>query len=145
MWHICFKDGQESVESDLCSGRSATSRKPENVEHVRVAINKDCQPRWLSPLQPRLGALWFLTFPKTKITFEREVISDHWWDSGKYDWMADGDSNKGFAECFEQWKRCWESRVRSQDAYFEGNWGVILLWTMFLVSCIFFNKRLCFS
>ena len=43
--HKCFKDGQESVESDLCSGRSATSRKPENVEHVRVAINKDCQPR----------------------------------------------------------------------------------------------------
>ena len=39
--HKCFKDGQECVESDLCSGRSATSRTPENVEYVRAAINKD--------------------------------------------------------------------------------------------------------
>ena len=35
------------------------------------------------PLQPRLGALWLLAFPKTKITFEREKISDHQWDSRK--------------------------------------------------------------
>ena len=35
-------------------------------------------------LLPRLGALWLLAFPKTKITFKREEISDHWWDSGKY-------------------------------------------------------------
>ena len=36
--------------------------------------------RWLSPLQPRFGALQLLAFPKTKITFEREEISDHRWD-----------------------------------------------------------------
>ena len=30
---------------------------------------------------PRFGALWHLTFPKTKITFERKEISDCWWDS----------------------------------------------------------------
>ena len=29
-------------------------------------------------------------FPKTKITFEREEISDHCWDSGKHDGEADG-------------------------------------------------------
>ena len=34
-----FKDGRESVESDPCSGRPETSRTPENVEHVRAAIN----------------------------------------------------------------------------------------------------------
>ena len=28
------------------------------------------------PLQPRFGALWLLAFPKIKITFEREGISD---------------------------------------------------------------------
>ena len=39
--HKCFKDGQESVESDSCSGRPAKSRTPENVERVRAAINKD--------------------------------------------------------------------------------------------------------
>ena len=28
---------------------------------------------------------------------------------------------KDFAECFEQWKRCWENCGRSQGAYFEGD------------------------
>ena len=42
-WHKCLKDGQESVESDPCSGRPATSRTPENVEYVLAAINKDRQ------------------------------------------------------------------------------------------------------
>ena len=41
VWHKCFKDGQESVESDPHSGRPATSRTPENVVHVWAAINKD--------------------------------------------------------------------------------------------------------
>ena len=82
-----------------------------------------------APLQPRFGALWLLAFPKTKITFEREEISDHWWDSGKYDRAADGD---------------WENCVRSQGAYLEGDWGVIVFCTMFLVSCFFFNKCLFF-
>ena len=40
LWHKCFKDGQESVESDPFSGRPATSRTPETVECVRAAINK---------------------------------------------------------------------------------------------------------
>ena len=39
----------------------------------------------------------------------------------------------------------WENCVRSQGAYLEGDWGVIVLRTMFLISCIFSNKCLCFS
>ena len=78
-------------------------------------------------LQPRFGALRLLAFPKTKITFEREEISDCQWDSGKYNRAADGD---------------WENCVRSQGAYFEEDWDVIVLCKMFLVSCIFFNKCL---
>ena len=72
-----------------------------------------------APLQPRFGTLQLLAFPKTKTAFEREEISDHWWDSGKYNGAADGN---------------WENYVRSQGAYFEGEWGVIILCTMFLVS-----------
>ena len=30
-----------------------------------------------APLQPRFGTLQLLSFPKTKITFEKEEISDH--------------------------------------------------------------------
>ena len=41
MGHKHFKDGQESVESDPCSRRPATSRTPKNVEHGKDAINKD--------------------------------------------------------------------------------------------------------
>ena len=43
VWHKCFKDGQESVESDPHSGRPATSNTPESVERVWAAINKDWQ------------------------------------------------------------------------------------------------------
>ena len=42
-------------------------------------------PGDLAPLPPRFGTLWLPGFPKTKITFEREEISDCLWDSGKYD------------------------------------------------------------
>ena len=80
-----------------------------------------------APLQPRFGALWLLAFPQTKMTFESEEISYHWWNSEKYNGAADG-----------EWKNC----VRSQGAYFEGDWGVIALCTMLVVSCIFFSKCL---
>ena len=83
-----------------------------------------------APLQPRFGALWLLAFPKTKITFEREGISDYPWDSGKYNGAADG---------------TWENCVRSQDVYSDGDWGAIVLSIMFIVSCDFFNKCLYFS
>ena len=79
---------------------------------------------------PSIAGLQLLAFPKTKITFEREEISDRWWDSEKYHGTANGN---------------WENCVRSQRAYFEGDWGVIVLCTMFLVSCIFFRKCLYFS
>ena len=82
-----------------------------------------------APLQPRFGTL-LLAFPNTKITFETEEISDHQWHPGKYDRAADGN---------------WENCVRSQGAYFEGDWGIVVLWTMFLVSFIFFNFCLYFS
>ena len=81
-------------------------------------------PGDLAPLQPRFGTLRLLDFPNTKIAFEREETSDCQWVSGKCNREADGD-----------WKNC----VRSQGAYFEGDWGVIVLGTIFLVSCIFFN------
>ena len=57
------------------------------------------------PLEPRFGILWLLAFPKPKITFEKEEISDYWWDSGKYSWAADSD---------------WENCLRSQVAYLNG-------------------------
>ena len=86
--------------------------------------------RWLYPLQPGFGALRLLVFPKTKVIFEREENSDCWWDSGKYIRTADGD---------------WENCVRSRGAYFEGDGGITVLCTMFLISGIFFNKCLYFS
>ena len=53
-------------------------------------------PGYLHPLQPRFGTLGLPAFLQIKITFEREEISDHQWDSEKYDRATDGDSSKGF-------------------------------------------------
>ena len=83
-----------------------------------------------APLQPTFGPLWLLAFPQTKTTIESKEISECQWDSEKYDRAAHGD---------------WENCVRSQGAYSEGDWGVIVLCTMFLVFCIFFSKCLYFS
>ena len=68
---------------------------------------------------PRFSALQLLAFLKTKTTCEREKTSNHQWNSGKYDRAADGD---------------WENYLRSQGVYFKGNWSIIVLCTMFLVS-----------
>ena len=65
-----------------------------------------------APLYPIYDTLQLLAFPKTKITFEREEISGSWRESWIYNGAADG---------------AWENCVRSQDAYFEGNWGTIVL------------------
>ena len=81
------------------------------------------------PLQPRFGTMWLLPFPQTNISLERDDISDHQWHSGKYNGAGDGN-----------WKNC----VKSQGAYLEGDWGIIVLCTIFLVSCIFF-KNVSFS
>ena len=86
---------------------------------VQLCGETSTRPGYSVPLKPRYGALWLLVFPQTKITFEREEISNCQWDSGKYGGAADGD---------------WENCVRSQGAYLEGDWGVIVLRTMFIVS-----------
>ena len=100
------------------------------MSHAKFFGETSNHPGDSAPLLPWYGALQSLAFPETKINFEREEISDCQRDSGKYDWAADGD---------------WENCVRSQGAYSEGDWGIIVLCTMFLVPCIFFNKCLYFS
>ena len=97
------------------------------TSHAEFFDETSNHPGDSATLQPRCGTLWLLAFPKTKITFEREEISDHQWYSGKEDRAADGD---------------WENCVRSQSAHFEGDWGVIVLCTLFLVSSRFFNECL---
>ena len=87
------------------------------MSHVQFFCKTPNRPADSVPLQPSFGSVWLLPFPKTKITFEREEISDYQGDSGKQDRAVDGD---------------WENCVRSQGAYFEGNWGVSVLCTMFL-------------
>ena len=100
------------------------------MSHAEYFGNTSNHPVDSAPLLPRFGALRLLACPETKITFEREEISDSQWDSGKYNGAASGNL---------------ENCVRSQGAYFEGDWGIIVLCIMFLVSWIFFNKCLYFS
>ena len=109
-------------------------------QHACSCITSDAEffaetsdhPGDAAPLQPRFGTVCdFWLFPKLKSPLKGKTFqTDHWWNSGIYDGAADGN---------------WENRVRSQGTYFEGDWGIIVLCTMFLVSCIFFNECLCFS
>ena len=57
-----------------------------------------------TPLQPRFGALWLLAFPKAKITFEREEITDYGWDSGEYDAAPVGNSNEALCSVLTRGK-----------------------------------------
>ena len=82
-----------------------------------------------APLQPRFGALWLLAFPKTKLPLKGKRFQTVWWDSGKHIMVDDGN---------------WENCVKSQGAHYEGDWGVIVLCTIFLVLCIFLNSCLYF-
>ena len=91
------------------------------------------------PPQPRFGALWLLDFPQTKISWKgrdcrwgsQQEILDCGWYSGQKDRAAAGN---------------WENCVRSQGAYFEGDWGVIVLRILhLLVYCIFYNQWFYFS
>ena len=98
---------------------------PQQYAHSCLTACAECfgktsnHPGDSASLQPKFGTLWLLAFLKTKITFGREEISDRGWDLGKCEGAADGD---------------WENCVRSQGAYFEGDWSIIVLCTMVLVS-----------
>ena len=84
-------------------GLAASSRQYTHsciTSHAEFFAKTSNHPGDSVPLQPRFGALQLLAFPKTKISFEKEEISDHQWDSGKYDRAADGNSNKGFCRVF---------------------------------------------
>ena len=83
---------------------------------VKHQIAQVTQPLY----SPDLAPCNFWLFPKLKSSLKkREEISDHWQDSGKYDRAA-----------HSNWRDC----VGSQGNYFEGDRGVIVLCTMFLVS-----------
>ena len=76
-------------------------------------------PRWLSPLQSRFGNLNFWLLPKLKSSLKGKRFQNINEISEKYSGAADGN---------------WENCVRSQGAYFEGDWAVVVLHAVFLAS-----------
>ena len=123
----CSAETIQMIQKAMASSRQHThSCVMSLAEFIGESSN---HPGDSAPLQPRFGALQLLDFLKTKIAYEREEISDCQWDSGKYNVTAYGDC---------------ENYVRSQGTTFEGEWGITVLCTVFLVSCLFFNKCLYF-
>ena len=92
---------------------------------VKHQITEETQP----PYSPDLAPCDFRLIPKLKSLLKgrdiRQLLRFR-----KIQRSSDGDG---------------ENCVRSQGAYFEGDWGIIVLCMVFLVSCIFFNKCLYFS
>ena len=71
-------------------GSFVTTTRP-HTYHVscRVFWWNIKSPRWLSPSTAQIWHVVTSGFSQTKSTFESEEISDHWWDSGRYDRAAD--------------------------------------------------------
>ena len=93
-------------------------------------------------LQPKLGTLLLLVFPKLKSLLKGKRFQTVTEIQENTTGQLMAIPTKDFAECFEQWKRCWENCVRSQGANFEGDWGVIVLCTIYLISRVFFSVSL---
>ena len=93
------------------------------MSHAEFFGETSYHPGDSAPLQPIFSTLRLLLFPKTKVNFEREEISDCR-DSGKCNRVANAN---------------WENWGRSEGAYSKRDWGIIVLCTMFFISCIFFN------
>ena len=101
LYKFCAKLGHSSIETiqmiqkATAMGNWWLAASSQQCLYIMSRTEFFCEtsnhPGDSAPLQPRFGALWLLAFPKTKITFEREEISDCWWDSGKYDGATDGE------------------------------------------------------
>ena len=106
----------------------------------RVFGETSNHPSDSAPYSPDLVPCAFWLFPKLKSPLEgkrfqtRDKLQEN--AAGKLMVIP----IKNLAECFEQWKRCCQNCVRSQSAYFEEDWGIIVLCTVFFISCIFFKK-----
>ena len=87
-----------AVSSRQCTCSCITSR-------AEFFVETSNHPGDSAFIQPIFDILRLLAFPETKITFEREEISELRWDSGKHSGAVDG-----------VWKNC----VRPQDAYLKG-------------------------
>ena len=89
------------------------------MSHAEFFSETSNHPGDSAPLQPRFGTLRLLAFPKTKSPLKGKRIQtvNEIQDNTTGQLMAI--PTKDFAECFEQWKRCWENCVRSQGADFE--------------------------
>ena len=73
------------------------------------------------PYSPALVLCNFWLFPKLKSPLKGKRFQTIDEIQENMMWQLMTIPTKDFAECFEQWKRCWENCVRSQGAYFEGN------------------------
>ena len=76
----------------------------------------------------------------TQPLYSPDLMHYDFWLSPKLKSPLKGKRFQTVNEIQENWENC----VRSQAAYIEGDWGVIVLCTVFLVSCIFFSKCLFF-
>ena len=83
-----------------------------------------------APLQPRLDALWLLPFPKIKSLLK-----------GKRFQTIDETQENTMGQLMTIGRTVWGPKLPP----LKGDWDVIVLCTLFLISCIFFNKYFCFS
>ena len=89
---------------------------PEQKEHHATVANYLIQ---IATNGPDLASYYFWLFLNSPLKRTRFQIINEIQESMMGQLRAI--PTEDFAECFEQWKRCWENCVRSQGAYFEGD------------------------
>ena len=133
-WAWTFLHRNYSDDSEVCSygqlviGNFITTMSPLTQ---RFFCETSSHPGDLAPYSPDLVPWDFWLFPKLKSPLKGkrfQTVSEIQKNSTGQ--LANGDR---------------ENCVRSQGSYPEGDWDVIVLCTVFLVSRIFFNKSLYFS
>ena len=114
---------QQHVHSCIMSTPASRLRQSFLTKHQITQVTQH-------PYSPDLAPCGFWLFPKLKSPLKGERFQTV--DEIQENMMGAADGN-------------WENHKRSQGTHFEGDWGVIVLCTVFLVSCIFFSKCLYFS
>ena len=88
---------------------------------MKHQITQKTQP----PCSTDLSSCKFWLFPKLKSPLKGKRFQTIYEIQENTTGQLMAIPTKDFAECFEQWKRCWENCVRSQDANFGGDWSIM--------------------
>ena len=126
-WEMKYNENSHSCGQLVIGSFIITCTHSYIMSHAEFFGKTSNHPNDSAPYDPDLAPWYFWLFPKLKSPLK----------GTKFQTIDEIQENMT-GQLMVIWKNC----ARSQGAYFEWDWGIIVLSTMFLVYCIFFNKWL---